>query len=357
MQYRTVSSQVDAFVLRHGLRHAGPSAVQARREAGISELVLHDPQGRIPAAQHLHLLQLLGSQQLATDELRMDWPQWLDAFPAYASVLANCPSLADALRELLRLRPLIGEVDTLLAHRHGDAWVFEYGLEGPGRSSLCAYRHFALVELLARHYLPQTSAVAAIELLGPPFASRQCFSELHDCMVRFGAGRNRLILTAPEADQPYSQHNPVLHRHHVTMAQAVLAQLKPVPSTCKQLEAWLSKVFHSDGTEHAGHAGSTPSDMFQGKLLEAACNEFRLSRWSLQRRLREEDTSFSEVLDRARAAEAQRLLSGSPLTVTEIADRLGFSALSAFSRFFSSHCGMTPSRCRALHEYGPSELP
>jgi hypothetical protein len=64
------------------LRHAGTRAVQARREAGIGELALQDPGGRIPAVQHLHLLHLLGHQQLATDELRMDWAQCLDAFPA-----------------------------------------------------------------------------------------------------------------------------------------------------------------------------------------------------------------------------------------------------------------------------------
>lgn len=284
----------------------------------------------------------------------MDWPQWLDAFPTYASVLANSISLTGAIRELLRLRALIGEVDALIAHRQQDAWVFEYRMEGPERSSLCAYRHFALIELLTRHYLPQTSAVASIELIGLPFAPRQCFSDLHDCLVRFGARQNRLTLTAPDADQPYRQHNPVLHHHHVTKAEAVMAQFKPAPSTRKLLEDWLSKVFHNAGSDHAG---SQPLDVDPGMLLEAACGEFRLSRWSLQRRLREEDTSFSDVMERSRAAEAQRLLSGSTLTLTEIADRLGFSALSAFSRFFSSHCGMTPSRYRALQQHKPSEFP
>jgi AraC-like DNA-binding protein len=358
MDHRTVSSGVDALVLlQHGRDHAETRAAQARREAGISELVLHDPQGRIPAAQHLHLLHLLhrqGAQRLAVDELRMDWPKLLEAFPAYASVLVNSPSLAVALHELLRLRPLLGEVDALIVHRQQDAWVFEYRMEGPERSSSCAYRHFAMVELLARHYQPQTSTVATMELIGAPFASRQSFSELHDCMVRFGAGHNRLMLMAPGADQPYSQHNPVLHRHHVRMAEAVLARLKPVPSTRKQLAAWLSQVFHDAG---ADHAGSQSSGIDPGTLLEAACEEFRLSRWSLQRRLREEGTSFSDAMDHARAAAAQRLLSGSPLTLTEIADRLGFSALSAFSRFFSSHSGMTPSRYRALQQHRSTGLP
>ncbi len=358
MHGRTVSSQVDALILRQVQSHAGASAAQARRrDAGISELLLHDPRGRIPAVQHLHLLHLLGPLQLVREELRMDWPQWLEAFPTYASVLANSMSLTGAIRELLRLRSLMGEVDVLIAHRQQDGWVFEYRMEGPARSSLCAYRHFALVELLARHYLPQTSAVASIELIGLPFAPRQCFSELHDCVVRFGARHNRLMLTAPDADQPYRQHNPVLHHHHVTMAEAAMDQFKPAPSTRKLLEDWLSKVFHDAGSDHAGHAGCRPSDIDPGMLLEAACGEFRLSRWSLQRRLREEDTSFSDVMEHSRATEAQRLLSGSTVTLTEIAHRLGFSALSAFSRFFSSHCGMTPSRYRALQQHRPSEFP
>jgi AraC-like DNA-binding protein len=43
---------------------------------------------------------------------------------------------------------------------------------------------------------------------------------------------------------------------------------------------------------------------------------------------------------------AETLLKQSDLSMTEIADRLGYKELSAFSRAFKAHCGMAPKTFR-----------
>jgi AraC-like DNA-binding protein len=67
---------------------------------------------------------------------------------------------------------------------------------------------------------------------------------------------------------------------------------------------------------------------------------------TLQLRLKEQSTSFSELLHDVRFELAETLLKQSDLSMTEIAARLGYRELSAFSRAFKAHYGMAPKTFR-----------
>jgi AraC-like DNA-binding protein len=85
-----------------------------------------------------------------------------------------------------------------------------------------------------------------------------------------------------------------------------------------------------------------------------------LSARELQRRLAEEDGSFSSVVEATRARQAERLLQNSRRTLTEISLLLGFAAPSAFSRWFAQHFGTSPSAWRMAARTGtasPSAAP
>lgn len=69
---------------------------------------------------------------------------------------------------------------------------------------------------------------------------------------------------------------------------------------------------------------------------------------TLQRRLAEEETSFSTELDLARASRARTLLLDRALSLYEIGWMLGFSDQSAFSRAFKRWAGGPPSAFRTL---------
>jgi AraC-like DNA-binding protein len=66
----------------------------------------------------------------------------------------------------------------------------------------------------------------------------------------------------------------------------------------------------------------------------------------LQRRLEEEGSSFSAVVDAERKHVAERNLPNSQFSMTDISQMLGFAAPSAFSRWFSQHFGTSPSAWR-----------
>jgi AraC-like DNA-binding protein len=57
-------------------------------------------------------------------------------------------------------------------------------------------------------------------------------------------------------------------------------------------------------------------------------------------------TRYTEVLDHARFHAASRMLDNPAMTVTEIAQQLGYSDVAHFIRFFRRIAGVTPAAYR-----------
>lgn len=101
---------------------------------------------------------------------------------------------------------------------------------------------------------------------------------------------------------------------------------------------------------HSGIVKSVYQLLMQPKTdfpssIEAA-KTLNLSDRSLHRRLSEAGTSYQQVLDNVRLRRARELLDNSDLPMSEISDRLGFSEMASFSRFFRRVSGLPPSKYR-----------
>ncbi len=80
-------------------------------------------------------------------------------------------------------------------------------------------------------------------------------------------------------------------------------------------------------------------------IVEAAERLF-LSPRSLQRKLREENSSFSRILSSLRLTQAKHMLAETDYSITEIGFSLGFSDTAHFSRVFKQETGRKPSEFR-----------
>ena len=69
-----------------------------------------------------------------------------------------------------------------------------------------------------------------------------------------------------------------------------------------------------------------------------------MHRWTLQRRLAAEGTSYSALLDQTRRSLARSYIAQRHLPLTEIAYMLGYSENSAFTRAFNNWYGSSPSK-------------
>ena len=76
--------------------------------------------------------------------------------------------------------------------------------------------------------------------------------------------------------------------------------------------------------------------------IEDIASSMNLSQRTLQRKLSEQNTSFSAVLDSIRFKMANQYLKNTYYRLTDIAVLLGYSNLSSFSRSYRRWCGGCP---------------
>ncbi len=79
---------------------------------------------------------------------------------------------------------------------------------------------------------------------------------------------------------------------------------------------------------------------------DSACRALKLSRRTLQRRLKAEKTSFQKVLQEVRADLAVRYLRDERLKSLEVAMLLGYNNISSFTTAFKSWYDMPPAEYR-----------
>jgi AraC-like DNA-binding protein len=82
--------------------------------------------------------------------------------------------------------------------------------------------------------------------------------------------------------------------------------------------------------------------------IERVAGVLGMSRQTLYRRLREEGTSFEEILEAKRRQLAIRYLAMDRLSVKAASYKLGFSDPAAFSRAFKRWTGVSPSAFRPI---------
>lgn len=115
----------------------------------------------------------------------------------------------------------------------------------------------------------------------------------------------------------------------------------------EQAEKTLRSLYSQD--DIAGELKRKLADlMARGEAnADAACRALRLSRRTLQRRLKAERTSFQKVLEEVRKVLAVDYLSDERLKGFDIAMLLGYSNLSSFTTAFKSWYDMPPAEYRA----------
>ena len=87
--------------------------------------------------------------------------------------------------------------------------------------------------------------------------------------------------------------------------------------------------------------------------IEDVADAMQMTRWTLQRRLADHGQTFSDLVEATRRGLATIHLGQAHMSIRDIADSLGYSELSAFSRACVRWFEMPPSRVRELIRTGP----
>jgi len=114
----------------------------------------------------------------------------------------------------------------------------------------------------------------------------------------------------------------------------------------EQAETYLRSLYLDDNI--AGQLKRRLADLLaRGEAnADAACRALRLSRRTLQRRLKAERTSYQKILTEVRAVLALNYLQDARLKLLEVAMLLGYSNISSFTTAFKSWYDMPPAKYR-----------
>ena len=308
-----------------------PAALMAGVDLDIADLDV--PDRWIPAAPAARLLDLSARQSGCPDfALRLAGFRHLGTLGPIAVVLRDEPDLRSAVDLLIRYQRVYNEaLQMRLSETDGQATIevwLEFAEPAPVEQALDLVMAAVLgvIRTLVRDDWRPTSVVFA----RPPPSDARPWRRLFGPGVAFDRERTGLVFPARELEtavvladpslRPYTQE--FLHRVVVSRAAVAATDLDHV---VELLEFLLPLRNHS--MQHLS------------RLLGLSPRE-------LQHFLSDRGESYSSVVHATRARLAERYLPNERYTLTDVSQRLGFEAPSAFSRWFRQQFGTSPTQWR-----------
>jgi AraC-like DNA-binding protein len=153
-------------------------------------------------------------------------------------------------------------------------------------------------------------------------------SKYMGCEVEFGATVDEILFERDCAELPVTGGDPYLNRLLVEVCEQALASQR------RAQESFAARV------ENAV-APRLPHGKVRAGLIAA---EFGMSERTFARRLEDEDTSFSQLVDKLRLDLARRYLVADEMAISKVAWLLGYKEVGAFTHAFRRWTGKSPSQ-------------
>jgi len=188
-----------------------------------------------------------------------------------------------------------------------------------------------MINNVIKRAMGSTWAPLAVDFQHPALVNAHPHRDAFKCDVAFQCERNLIRFKANCLDQAMPGADPMLNNVSIgSMLHLANANL-PELSISQRVKSEIIELLP------------------QGEAcLETVCCRLNMSARSLQRRLAQEHQSFKSVLEEVREELAIYYLSYNTVNISEIAYRLGYSELSAFTRAFLRWKDTSPSEWR-LH--------
>ena len=164
----------------------------------------------------------------------------------------------------------------------------------------------------------------------PPLATTE-YERVFGCRVEFAQRENSVLVPREVMTIPLAHHCPAVLEALIAAADSAIDRIRH-PSVAGEVR---SRILARMRTKKAD------------STVEAIAAEMHVSPRTLQRRLENEKSSFSSVLEQAQRDRCLELLAGTA-TLDEIGAAVGLSGSRALSRAFKRWTGRTPSEHRRL---------
>ncbi|MFT3922048.1 MAG: AraC family transcriptional regulator [Myxococcales bacterium] len=314
------------------MRDRGISTETFLRDAGIDRDVFEGPANVDMAVT----AQAVRSAYRLTEDpaiaLRIGMSAPFQSLGVAGQVFLHCPTIRAVIGEVDRYLPLLQPMSRLRMLEEGDRAHLIYE---PPFADARAYRFgtelaLAFVVRIGRHFTTQRATPIEVRVCHQAPSYAGVYGELFGCPVRFGAARNEIVFNRALLDVPQPFSDEPLWRVLKHRAEEMLVQ----EQAREHLHERVKQVLHHEVDLSSVHP-------------VGIARRLGMSPRSLRRRLSDEGHSLSALVDEVRREVALTELGNPEMPIKRIADRVGFSEVSAFHRAFKRWTGLTPARYRA----------
>jgi AraC-like DNA-binding protein len=254
----------------------------------------------------------------------------LGAYRVIEYLVGASATVGDGVRRFARFFALIADAVELSVKEHGDDYCLCL-CTADGGAVPPVYVDYVFAALFSRirmRFKPDLR-VSRVAFRQPEPASTSPYTDLFRAPVRFGAEEDRLCFSHEEWHSPMES------------GDAALAQLlEEHASILSRRIPQASSPFRTQVQE------AIASSLPEGGSAQDVARALHVSVRTLQRKLVEAGTTFSDVAEDVRSQLAEEYLADPSVSIAEVAFLLGFSDQSSFNRAFRRWTGESPGRWR-----------
>jgi AraC-like DNA-binding protein len=224
-------------------------------------------------------------------------------------------------------------------------------------------RDISAVYVLLQHLIQKDQAIDEI-FVGWDNDSQPYYESLFNCPVHFGHDATELRFTRECLDLELPQHNALalqlcMDQLEQTRPSLELGSQSARGSKAAELEAATDNA-QSIGTKSTTKSGTESGTERKTKdstdsvrrylsstplyraSMEGCAQTINMSTRNLRRKLEQECASYQSILDEFRYALSEKYLNDTDMTLTDIAERLGYSDAANFSHAYKRWSGSAP---------------
>lgn len=240
-----------------------------------------------------------------------------------AIITAHSSTFGEAIQHLLRYQALLSEGGQFTTQSTGGSVRLQYKPNWDAVSMDVLHTDAIIACFVASGPKP-----TLVQLVGRPDADQASFAQILKSDVCFGARYASIDYDAKALNTIRSGADRSLCDINIAYAETLLGTLRRMDALCQRVQAAIAKL---------GPGAAN---------IESIASEVGCSPRTLQRRLSSAGTSFSELFEAYRMAEALIMLSETDVGLSRIGHLLGYSEASTFSRAVSQWYGLSPRQIR-----------
>ncbi len=325
--------QVRAAVLSHYedvARKLGVNPLPLLNKVGLSRRMLTVPTQLIPIYSAVALLELTAqTSKCDTVGLMMAEARVLADFGPISLLLLQQPNVRSALNTIAQYRHVLNESLAMYIENAGKLTLIreEIVIDHPSGIDQSTDMAIGLLPLIFRAILGSHWRPQSVHFTHAESQNTQIHKRIFKCPLHFNSDFNGLICLTSDMDQINTQAD-------ATMASYAQSFLDAIP-----------KSGQSSTELDVRRAVYLMLPMGRANISQVASGMGMNVRF-LQRRLDESGISFSTILNDVRYELAQRYIANTTYSLGRIAELLGYSNLSSFTRWFIAQFQCAPSQMR-----------